>query len=189
MTYDLRRLNLIPHQCSLPESRASSDAFGPWFGDDGAKDIFGRPDTIFAGSFFPPRRAVPVDGGYSVSGQTPFVSGAYQAEWFFGLAQIYDGDTPRLQDGVPVMLVTVCPANDVVLIDTWRTLGMRGTGSHDVAMSDVFVPLRHTAVLAPYETPGSAYQGSLYKFTIWTPISVAASPALGIARERVTVRG
>jgi alkylation response protein AidB-like acyl-CoA dehydrogenase len=162
-----------------------ADAFGPWFEDDGAEDIFGRPDTIFAGSFFPPRRAVPVDGGYSVTGQTPFVSGAYQADWFFGLAQIFDGDTPRLKDGVPVTLMTVCPASDVVIIDTWRTLGMRGTGSHDVAISDVFVPSRHTAVLAPYEEPGSAYHGPLYKLTIWTAISVAACPALGIARAAI----
>jgi alkylation response protein AidB-like acyl-CoA dehydrogenase len=62
---------------------------------------------------------------------------------------------------------------------------MRGTGSHDVAMTDVFVPLRHTAVLAPYEEPGSAYQGPLYKFTVWAPISVGASPALGIARAAI----
>jgi indole-3-acetate monooxygenase len=162
-----------------------ADAFGPWFTDDGAKDIFGQPDTIFAGSFFPPRRAVPADGGYRLTGRTPFVSGAYQAEWFFGLAQIYDGDTPRQEDGVPVTLVTVCPASDVVIIDTWRTLGMRGTGSHDVAISDAFVPTRHTAVLAPYEKPGSAYQGPLYKLTIWTAISIAACPALGIARAAI----
>jgi alkylation response protein AidB-like acyl-CoA dehydrogenase len=162
-----------------------ADTFGPWFGDDGAKDIFGQPDTIVAGSTFPPRRAVPVDGGYSVTGQTPFVSGAYQAQWFLGSAQIYDGDMPRLENGAPVSLLTACPANDTVIVDTWRTLGMRGTGSHDVVMSDVFVPSHHTAVMAPYEKPGSAYQGPLYKFTIWTVASVMASPALGIARAAI----
>lgn len=40
---------------------------------------------------------------------------------------------------------------------------MRGTGSHDVRVIDVFVPARRTALLAPYEKPGSAYQGRLYK--------------------------
>jgi indole-3-acetate monooxygenase len=58
----------------------SVDAFGAWFPDDGAREIFGHPDTMLAGSFFPPRRAVPVEGGYRVTGQTPFVSGAYQAK-------------------------------------------------------------------------------------------------------------
>lgn len=121
------------------------DAIGPWFADEGAKEIFGQPDTIFAGSFFPYRRAVPVEGGYRVTGQTPFMSGANQAQWFLGLAHIYDGDTARLAaDGAPVTLLTMCPANDAVIVDTWRTLGMRGTGSHDVLMTDVF---GHRAVL------------------------------------------
>jgi alkylation response protein AidB-like acyl-CoA dehydrogenase len=84
-----------------------------------------------AGAFFPPRRAVAVDGGYRVTGQTPFASGAHQALWFMGPAQIHDGDAPRLAaDGTPVTLMTMCPANDAVIVNTWRTLGMRGTGSH-----------------------------------------------------------
>jgi indole-3-acetate monooxygenase len=78
--------------------------------------------------------------------------------------------------------LTMCPASDAVIVDNWRTLGMRGTGSHDVVMTDVFVPSRHTALLAPYEKPGSAYQGPLYKFTVWTAITVLAPPPLGIAR-------
>jgi indole-3-acetate monooxygenase len=165
---------------------SAGDAVGAWFPDDGAKEIYGQPDTRFAGSFFPPRRAVVVDGGYRVSGQTPFVSGAHQAHWFLGLAQVYDGDKQRLgADGAPVTLLTMCPASEAVVVDNWRTLGMRGTGSHDVLMTDVFVPSRHTALLAPYKKPGTAYQGPLYKFTVWTAISVLAPPALGIARGAI----
>jgi alkylation response protein AidB-like acyl-CoA dehydrogenase len=79
-----------------------------------------------------------------------------------GLAHVHDGHTPRLgADGGPVTILTMCPAAEAVILDTWRTLGMRGTGSHDVVMSDVFVPARHTALLAPYEKPGSAYGGPL----------------------------
>ena len=88
-------------------------------------------------------------------------------------------------DGTPVTLLTMCPAIEAVIVDNWRTLGMRGTGSHDVVITDVFVPFSHTAVLAPYQTPGSAYEGPLYKFTIWTSISVLAPPALGIARAAI----
>jgi indole-3-acetate monooxygenase len=147
------------------------DAFGAWFPDDGAKEIFGQPDITFAGAFFPPRRAVPVAGGYRVTGQTPFASGAHQAKWFEGLAHIHDDDTPRLAaDGTPVTLLTMCPASDAAIVDTWRTLGMRGTGSHDVIMTDVFVPSRHTALLVPLEKPGSAYQGPLCKLTAWAAI-------------------
>ena len=123
-----------------------------------ATEIFGQPDSTFAGSFFPPRRAVPVDGGYRVTGQTPFASGAHQARWFMGLAHVHDGDTPRLAaDGSPVTLMTMCPADKATILDTWRTLGMHGTGSHDVVMTDVFVPSRHTALLAPYDKPGEAH--------------------------------
>ena len=121
-----------------------------------------------------------------MDGRTPFVSGVHQAHWFLGLAQIYDGDTQRLSaDGTPVTLLTMCPAIEAVIVDNWRTLGMRGTGSHDVVITDVFVPSSHTALLASYEKPGSAYAGPLYKFTIWTSISVLAAPALGIARAAI----
>ena len=162
------------------------DAFGAWFPDDGAKEIFGQLDTTLAGAFFPPRRAVPVDGGYRVTGQTPFASGAHQARWFMGLAQIHDGDAPRLApDGTPVTLMTMCPANDAVIVDTWRTLGMRGTGSHDVLMTDVFVPAHRAALLVPLDKPGSAYQGPLYKLTAWAAIAILATVPLGIARAAI----
>jgi alkylation response protein AidB-like acyl-CoA dehydrogenase len=162
------------------------DAFGAWFPDDGAREIFGQPDTTFAAGFFPPRRAVSVDGGYRVTGQTPFASGAHQARWFMGLAQIHDGDAPRLAaDGTPVTLMTMCPAHEAVIVDTWRTLGMRGTGSHDILMTDVFVPAHRAALLVPLDKPGSAYQGPLYKLTVWAAIAVLATVPLGIARAAI----
>ena len=164
------------------------DAFGAWFSDEGAEEIFGQPDSSLAGAFFPFRRAVAVDGGYHVTGRTPFVSGAHQAAWFMGLAHVHDSETPRLgTDGAPVTLITACPAKNAVILDTWRTLGMRGTGSHDVEMTDAFVPLRHTALLAPYEKPGSAYTGPLYKFTAWTAISVLATPRSESRARRLTI--
>jgi indole-3-acetate monooxygenase len=162
------------------------DAFGAWFQDDGAEEIFGGPDATFSGSFFPFRRAVAVDGGYRVTGQTPFNSGAHNAKWFIGLAHVYDGATPRLgPGGAPQTIFTMCPAGDGEILDTWRTMGMRGTGSHDVIMSDVFVPSRRAAPLAPYERPASAYQGPLYKLTVWAAIASLATVPLGIARTAI----
>jgi alkylation response protein AidB-like acyl-CoA dehydrogenase len=158
------------------------DTLGPWFPDDGAGEIFSEPDASYAGSFFPFRRAAAADGGYRVTGRTPFVSGAHQAKWFVGLAHIFDGDTQRLnEDGLPVTLMTMCPASEATILDNWRTMGMRGTGSHDVVMDDIFVPSRRTALLAPYDQPGSAYSGPLYKFTVWTTICVIVTVPLGIA--------
>lgn len=163
------------------------DPFGAWFSDEGAQEVFGNAEAILAGAFFPFRRAVPVNGGFRVTGQTPFVSGAHQCAWFFGLANIFDdGDTPRLaENGQPVTLITACPVRDAVILDTWRTLGMRGTGSHDVRMTEVFVPTRHAALLVPLQKPGSAYTGPLYRFTIWASIAALASVATGIARGAI----
>jgi indole-3-acetate monooxygenase len=160
-----------------------AQAFGPWFDDRGAQEIFGDPDEYVAGSFFPPRKAVPVEGGYRVTGQSAFVSGAHEAAWFIGLAHIYAGDAPKLaENGAPVGLMVACPAADAAIVDNWRTLGMRGTGSHDVLMQDLFVPARRTALLAPYDRPGAAYGGPLYKLTLWTTVSALSTVALGIAR-------
>lgn len=62
---------------------------------------------------------------------------------------------------------------------------MRGTGSDDVAVSSVFVPERHTAPLAPLDTPGKAYAGPLYRLAVWVAIGLLVPPALGLARAAI----
>jgi indole-3-acetate monooxygenase len=155
-----------------------------WLPEEGAAEILNsHPNTIIAGSFTPGPRAVPVNGGYRLSGQWPFVSGGHEAHWFLFLPQIMDGDQPRRNDqGGPVQRFMFLPADKATILDTWHTLGMRGTGSDDVAVSDLFIPERHTALLVPLEKPGTAYQGPLYRLTIWVPIGLIAPAALGIAR-------
>jgi alkylation response protein AidB-like acyl-CoA dehydrogenase len=162
------------------------DAFGPWFADQGAQEIFGAADAIFAVAFFPARRAVPVDGGYRVTGRTPFVSGVDHCWWVVGLANIFENDALRLWDnGAPVTIITACPIGEATIVENWRTLGMRGTGSHDVVMSDVFVPARHTTLLVPLDKPGSAYEGPLYRFTAWAAIAALSTVATGTARAAI----
>ncbi len=90
--------------------------------------------------------------------------------------------TPR---GSPCRCGRSCQLTQVSILDTWHTLGMRGTGSHDVAVSDMFVPERYTAPMVPLEQPGQAYQGPLYRLTIWPPIALLAPPALGVARAAI----
>jgi alkylation response protein AidB-like acyl-CoA dehydrogenase len=62
---------------------------------------------------------------------------------------------------------------------------MRGTGSHDVVVQDLFIPERRTALLAPLERPGKAFERPLYRLTVWAPIAMLAVPALGVARAAV----
>jgi alkylation response protein AidB-like acyl-CoA dehydrogenase len=161
------------------------DVFGPWYDDHAAKEIFG-PDAILGGALNPMRKAVPVDGGYRVSGRTPFVSGAHQDTIFFGLATIFDDGEMRVgRNGIPETLLTACPANEAEIVDNWNTMGMCGTGSHDVKMEGVFIPESRAVPWVPLEKPGSAYEGPLYRLTIWPAVAALVPPALGIARAAI----
>jgi alkylation response protein AidB-like acyl-CoA dehydrogenase len=102
------------------------------------------------------------------------------------MAHVFDDSEPRLgEDGAPFTLLTACPSHEAQILDTWHTLGMCGTGSHDVVMTDVFVPERRTAPLVPLEKPGTAYRGPLYRFTVWASVAALAPIATGIARAMI----
>ncbi len=96
--------------------------------------------TVIAGTLVPHGRAVRAEGGWRVSGQWPFASGCHQATWMPTAAWLHDEDGPiRNADGAPEWRVFHLPATDCVILDTWHTSGLRGTGSHDYTMEDVFV--------------------------------------------------
>ena len=164
-----------------------ANCFLAWLPDEGAAEILHHPpQPIIVGSFTPGRQATPVEGGYRLHGQWPFVSGSHDGHWFLFLPQLMHGDQPRCNDqGLPVQRFMFLPADQATILDTWHTMGMRGTGSHDVVVSDLFIPERHTALLAPLEQPGTAYQGPLYRLTLWVPVALLAPVALGIARAAI----
>ena len=87
-------------------------------------------------------KAIRVDGGYRVSGRWPFASGSPFATWLGGMSAACDRDgTPVLEaNGQPRRLLAIWPADQARLIDTWDGLGLRGTGSGDFEVSDLFVP-------------------------------------------------
>jgi alkylation response protein AidB-like acyl-CoA dehydrogenase len=162
--------------------------FLAWLPDEGVEEILSaQPSTIVGGSFTPGRQAIAEEGGYRLTGQWPFVSGGHDCHWLVLLPQVVDGDTPRVtEQGVPVQRLVYVPADKTTFLDNWHTLGMRGTGSNDVVLSDVFVPERYTAPLAPLENPAKGFEGPLYRgLTVWVPIAMLAPPALGIARAAV----
>lgn len=86
-----------------------------------------------AGSARPLGTAIEVDGGYRVTGQWNFASGVRHANWFLGTSFIDHGGSPKPRS----MLI---PVEDGRIVDTWDVLGMRGTGSDDFVLDDVFVP-------------------------------------------------
>lgn len=162
------------------------ECFGSYFSDNTTEEIFGPAETVLTGGMFPPRKAVPVDGGYRVSGKSLFNSNCHAANWLLVEAIIYDGDDQRLDDdGNPQGLFLFIPASDADIVENWDTLGMRGTGSHDIDLQDVFVPTRRTAPLLPLERTAPAYSGPMYRLTFWPPIAITGVPALGIAQAAI----
>lgn len=162
------------------------EPLGAWFSDETTAEVFGSRVTVVAGSFFPPRRAVPVRGGYRLSGRCTFNSNCHAATWIVGLAHVYDDGVERLdENGEPVTLITLFPREKAEIIDNWNTLGMRGTGSHDVNVDDLFVPAERAVPFKPLEQPGRAYSGPLHRLTIWHSVPCNAVPALGIAQAAI----
>lgn len=154
------------------------------FSDAGIAEMFTEPDTIFGGGWFPPGTAVAVEGGYRLSGQGAFNSVCRHADWQSGMAVIVDANgQPQLApDGTPLLLIAAVPTHEVEIVDHWDTLGMRGTGSHDVRLSEVFVPARRAFVVGPWTSPASAFSGPLYKFHMFLGGAEIAAVALGVAQ-------
>jgi alkylation response protein AidB-like acyl-CoA dehydrogenase len=160
--------------------------FGAWLPEEGGLDLGREPNAIVAGAVAPPGRAIPVEGGYRVTGRWPFASGCNHADWLLGAAFIFDGDEPRKgENGVPLLLLLAFPASELQIVDTWHTLGMRGTGSHDIAAADVFVPERHAGIWKPLAQRPPAFAGPLYRLSVWFPVAALATPALGTARAAI----
>lgn len=164
----------------------ASELFGGWFSDDATAEVFGPSEAIVAGAFNPHRRAVAVEGGYRVTGRTPFNSNCQGATWMIGLADVFDGDEMRVDaDGQPETLLTALPAHECRIIENWDTLGMSGTGSHDVDVVDVFVPGERAVPFAPLDAPHSAYATPLAPLAVWATVGSFAAVALGVAQAAV----
>jgi alkylation response protein AidB-like acyl-CoA dehydrogenase len=106
----------------------------PWISDTGLQKIMSRGRLPrMASVAMPGGQAVPVPGGFRVTGQWPFASGCQHAEWLFGSSLIAGSDPPRVQ-------AMLFPAEEVSLLDTWYVGGLKGTGSGDFSVHDAFVP-------------------------------------------------
>jgi alkylation response protein AidB-like acyl-CoA dehydrogenase len=99
-------------------------------------------DHIIAGSGQPIGRAERVPGGWRVTGAWPFASGCQNAEWIAGTCVMMEGGSPIDASDRPGPMTRTCllPAGHWEIRDTWHTFGLRGTGSHHVALTDAFVP-------------------------------------------------
>ncbi len=99
------------------------------------------PDIVFAGGIFPPQPAEITDDGVVVSGRWKFSSGCMGADIVgVGISPQKDNEA----QGLPRM--AVMPANKAQIDMTWDTVGLKGTGSHDLVVKDVLVAKEWTFV-------------------------------------------
>lgn len=133
---------------------------------EGVEEIYqGNANSVLVGAaFHPPQQAIEVDGGFRVTGRVPLASMVHDAKWLVVSAFIMEGAQPRMTPFGPAIIGVVMPTSEVEIIDTWHTLGMRGTDSNDAAFKGVFVPAHRIFYLTPEYERGSHFQGPLYRF-------------------------
>jgi alkylation response protein AidB-like acyl-CoA dehydrogenase len=126
-----------------------------------------------------------VDGGYRLTGKWDFASGCRQANWMgaHGLVVEADGAVRLNRFGRPTVRTLLFPASEATLLDTWRTIGLRGTASDSYSVNDVFVPEAYSTTR---EDPTLRRErGPLYAFTMYGLYAVGAV-AFGIARAMLS---
>lgn len=170
-----------------------------------AQEIWGEnPDTWIASPYMPNGIADPAEGGYVLSGQWPFSSGADHCQWDFLGALVGDGKgrpaTP------PSVMHVILPRSDYELLDdSWDVIGLSGTGSKDVVVKGAFIPDYRTLDQGEIQEGKAAERhgvtDTLYKlpFSAMFPLGITAA-VIGICegalaahvsqqRDRVAVTG
>jgi alkylation response protein AidB-like acyl-CoA dehydrogenase len=174
--------------------------------DEGVHEIYADgADAVIAGTaVMGGGRAVPVDGGYRVTGRWPFGSGCQEGSWMLGSFQILDGAEPRRSpDGASVYWRGFFQRSEAQIVEgSWDVAGLRATGSFDWTVDDVFLPERRTMVHAgapldnqwkrwpgvSYAVPAQAWVGPHHSAVI-TGIARAGIDALIELAAEKTPRG
>jgi alkylation response protein AidB-like acyl-CoA dehydrogenase len=141
--------------------------------------------VLATGAPNPGGRAVPAPGGYRLTGTWQFASGSRHAGWMGAHCAVFEADgTPRLNaDGTPVERTLVFPKSDARVIDVWRVMGLKGTGSDSYAVEDLFVPERRTMTAFGRNPAERRERGPLFHFTVFQLFGASfAAIAIGIAR-------
>lgn len=164
-------INLIAHNWMLPYWPARA-----------VEDIWGENPEALIGStlIFPAGRLEPADGGYLYSGHWPYTSGVDVSDW------LMLGAMAANEDGKPGPRVVIVRVSDVDIIDTWHVSGLAGTGSKDVACTDLFVPehMVYDPMLARegYSPGTEEMDGDAYRLPLIPFIPhLVVGPMIGIA--------
>ena len=149
-------------QMEVIEELAYIDAAAGWCLMIGATAI-GQPGAflcdeaiaeMFAGGRIPTAatatsitgKAIPVDGGYNLTGRWPFASGVRHAEWMVAGATV-----PARANTEETSITLVYPVSKAHIHDNWHVMGLEGSGSNDISVKDLFVPAEFTWETAMWE--------------------------------------
>ncbi|OSC24665.1 acyl-CoA dehydrogenase [Mycobacterium vulneris] len=142
-------------------------------------EVFASGPVLAPAPLAPAGRGVPADGGVRLTGRWSWATGAMDADWMIVGALIERPD--RIDPALAVL-----PADQVEVIDTWHTAGMRGTGSHDLVITDARVPEHRLVAVADIyggTAPGAREHGvPTYRWPMVPALALtAAMPVLGTA--------
>lgn len=181
-----KAVKLIGSACGSTGWVASIIGVHPWhlalFPEQAQDDVWAEDtDTLVSSSYAPMGKAAIVDGGFRLSGRWSFSSGCDHASWAFV------GGPALNSDGEMVDFCTyLLPHGDYQIDDVWDTVGLRGSGSNDIVVSDVFIP-QHRALsfvdMGKAQCPGHEVNtAALYKLPWGTvhPTTITA-PIIGMA--------
>ncbi len=163
----------------------SAAACAAYLSDEGFDEVFTQHDnrTTVGGQFFPNGMGETVDGGYRLTGAWNFGSGTGHAEYVAaGFMPSVNGEMVIGDDGMPPLLVAVIPRDEIVFTDGWHVQGLKGTGSYDYNVTDLFVPADRTFELfcqTPQRGNAAAYSLGLMAITA----AGHAAWALGVAKS------
>lgn len=139
------------------------------------------PSATVAGALLPKGAARPVPGGYVLTGRWTMASGCQQASWMVACSVVMEDGKPRPSStGGTDIRSFFLPKKECHFLDTWHTTGLRGTGSHDWDVSEVFVPEhRSFPILLDGERTGGLFVRDFANYAV----PRVAAVALGIARD------
>jgi len=163
----------------------SSFAAASYLPDEGFAEVFGANGNrvTMGGQFAPNGQGVVVDGGYRLSGSWSFGSGTGHSQYVAaGFLPMDAGEMRWISEGIPELMIAVLPRDEVTFTDGWNVQGLKGTGSYDYEVADVFVPEHRTFRLFT-TTPlrGTSPAGRMGMM----PVTAAghAAWALGVAKS------
>ncbi len=158
------------------------------FTQEARDEFYSIPNPRAVTAFTPSGQAIPVDGGYKLTGAWRFGTGQHHAHWAMLSSLIINSDGP------PEVGQFLLPMTDVSVADDWQVSGLAATGSNTVSVADVFVPAYRVLNLSRSAEPVSDAYYSMPAISFFTagscgiPLGLAAA-AVDLFHDRIHKRG